>query len=69
MKPQLFDHQAMLSGRLLSIYTAAIKSDLIDGSRDFRVWINKQEATRSVSRPESGGPGSAAHTSAVLRKS
>lgn len=36
--------------------TIAVKSDLIDGPQDFRVGINKQEATRSMSRPESKRP-------------
>lgn len=69
MKPQLSDHPEMLTGRLLRIYNNSEKVRLSKaGPCDFRVEINKQEAPRSMSRPESRGPGSGAWTSAALQK-
>lgn len=52
MKPQVTDHQ-----EVLGIYNNDKVRLSKEGPCDFRFWINEQEATRSMSRPESRGTG------------
>lgn len=50
MKPQLFDHQEMLSGGLFSIYNSSSKVRFNRWSPRFQGRDKKQEATQSMSR-------------------
>lgn len=48
MKPQLFDHQAMLSGRLLSIYNSSSKVRFNRWSPRFQ-GLDKQTGSHTIS--------------------